>query len=686
MTVLFTNLASFWPLLALAAVPILVHLFARSRPPVYRFSSVEFIRRVLRHTLRIKRPQDWILLVLRSLLYATILALFLQPIFFANRGLAGMFQRRNVVVIVDATASMAATEGAQSRFGSACAEASEVLAGLSSRDNANVIWLDAAPDSVYPSLGANVDYLQNALRRAKVSSEGGNPEAALIMAGRMLDGVEGRQEICLISDFQKSAWQDISLAVPPGMDMVTVRIGAEPVPNTAVIDVYGNPPRALTGETVSVCCDVQNFSDQPRQCTVYLNTGQTRLSQDIHLLPWQKRTALFQHRPSGKGIQPVGASITDDAFPGDDRRWGLLDVAESLRVGILPLDSATAAVWQRALDALGWARIEFITRQDLDRELPFDIILLAGWAGPVTDSLRHLLADGATVICAPARDLRPSTVLSLVDIPPVPGAPDAPMPWDRAPDPWRIKVTDSRDPVFRLFADGEHGDPTRGTFQARLKLSATSFPGARTLLSYADEVPALLRIDRAGRLLLWNLPLDPEYTSWPRQTEFLMFFGELLLSTRSAVGLRDLLVGAEPGQPLAWPLEREALAADMRLLDREGTPVPLTERRADNRTTFISSPLLRPDLYTWEFQEKSVGHTVVNFPAVESDLRPMSPAEVKHQGAAMVTRGIKIRQLRDGIELWPRLLALGLLLALVEGAILVWVENVRLETHGEPGL
>ena len=105
MSVLFSN-AVLWPLLALVTVPILLHLFARTKPPVYKFSSIEFILRIIRSTLRVKRPQDWILLAIRTLMFAALILVFLRPLFFSQRGLAGLFRTKNVVVIVDATASV----------------------------------------------------------------------------------------------------------------------------------------------------------------------------------------------------------------------------------------------------------------------------------------------------------------------------------------------------------------------------------------------------------------------------------------------------------------------------------------------------------------------------------------------------------------------------------------------------
>ena len=108
-------------------------------------------------------------------LVAALVLVFLRPLFFSQRRLAGLLQTKNVVLIIDATASMAYVDGAQTRFAAACAEASEILAGLSGRDGANIVWLDAAPDAVFPEIGANIAYLRTALRRAGVSCHRARP-------------------------------------------------------------------------------------------------------------------------------------------------------------------------------------------------------------------------------------------------------------------------------------------------------------------------------------------------------------------------------------------------------------------------------------------------------------------------------------------------------------------------------
>jgi hypothetical protein len=89
----------------------------------------------------------------------------------------------------------------------------------------------------------------------------------------------------------------------------------------------------------------------------------------------------------------------------------------------------------------------------------------------------------------------------------------------------------------------------------------------------------------------------------------------------------------------------------------------------------VCDQALAPGLYSWENQGKSVAHGVVNFPAVESDLRSLRPEEIRKAGAVVAKSGSAVRHLRDGIKLWPHLLALGFALVLAEGATLLWAER-----------
>lgn len=672
MSVIFSN-AVLWPLAALIGVPILLHLFARARPPDYRFSSVAFIRKVLRSTMRVRRPQDWVLLVMRTLLFAALVLLFLRPLFFSKKRLSSAFEKKNVVLVIDATASMAYADGAQTRFASACAEASEILSGLSARDAANIVWLAAEPRSAFPELGTNLGYLQGELRRAGVTYQPGDIDEAIRMAGRMLSGAEGKRELCIVSDFQASAWQDAQTGVTPGIELVWVKVGEGGEENGAVAEVYCEPRAPLVGEETTLYCDVWNYSPQPRRRSVFVSVGESRLSKDLMIPAWGRATAVFAHRFATKGEQLVTASLNEDGYPGDDRRWMVVDVRRSMAVGLLDREPSVGKAWRKGLEALGWVSVVELTVEDLERELDCEVLLLAGWQGESVANLRALCERGATLVCLPGRT-RGAGILALLDAVPA----DAPPTWDweRPSRPHRLRTVLADDPALRLFAGGEYGDITRGSFAGRLRVAADSLPeGGQVLLAYDDGVPALVRFPGRRHVILWNLWLAPELTTWAGHVEYVPFLGELLLSgrRRDAAG-RNRSVTC--GERLLFEAPQRVMVSDVELRDVEGVALPV-DVHAAGRLTFVSSGKPPPGIYGWTHQGKSLARCTVNFPVRESDLRCTGIDTLEKQGGVAVAGGSKVRELRDGVKLWRHFLVLALGLAMAEGAFLLWFDGMQ---------
>lgn len=675
MMFLFGNHA-LWPFLFLLAVPLLLHLFARSRPPVYLFSSIEFIRRIIRSTLRIKRPKDWLLLLIRTLIFTAVILLFLQPVFFARRALADPFQKKNVVLIVDATASMAYPDGAQTRFASACAEASEILSGLSSRDTANIIWIQAIPEPVFPEMGVNFSFLQDALQHRAVTLEAGAIDKALSLAVSLLERQEGRREICVLSDFQKSAWEPVRAELPPGLDLIKIKIGSGEGANQALADMRLDPPRPLAGEDAIIYCEVWNYSPQPMRKTVFLSVGESRLSQDVMVPAWNKAVAVFKHRFGDPGIFPLAAHLAEDAFPSDDRRVAVAEVHEFLRAGILPLEPLTAAAWRRALQATGWVKADGLTPANPAGDPSLDVIWLSGWDGAGDQPLRQSLQAGCAIICYPAPNLPVSRIAALIN-----GADRRSgdrFRWEQGGAAHTLQVKREKDDLFRIFTGGEFGDFSRAAFRGRFVFSAAALPPGDLLLAYDDNVPALMRFSSGqGLLYLWNLPLNPELSNWPKRADFLPFLAELMLVSRRGAGADQSVIQITTGEDAAWSLDHDVPRSELALRGEDGQLVPLRELRGSSRMTLVTGQSLNPGLYTWQHMDKSLAWTIVTFPSIESDLRVLPSAELAsgNAGTGFISRGHAIRQLHEGISLWPYLLVLGLLLAMAEGLSVLWAQR-----------
>ena len=675
MNFLLTN-SVLLPLAALVLVPLLLHLYARARPPVYRFSSVEFLRQVLRQSVRIKRPQSLLLLALRTLLFAALIGAFLKPVFFAGQQLPGLGVRKDIVLLVDATASMAATEGGQTRFAAACAKGAEILNGLSGADTANILWLGTPTRAEFPQPGANVAYLKQALRRASATYEAADVAGALSLAAGMLRERDAAREIYVLSDFQATAWAGVTFALPPGLRLYTIKIGEAQLPNVALTAVTAEPARPLLGQKVKVFCEVQNFSPDPALTTVYLRAGDTHQSQEVRLNAGQKLPVLFSLKFAAAGEQTLAVTLSEDAFPFDNERWAIVDVVRELHVGIADHEPETAGYWRKAIGALGWANAVTLSDADLERLLAVDALWLAGWpgAGAVSGAAREritsYLQQGGMVVWSPAASASADSLRTLLPKAAALNA-SAKVFWEKTEKPWHLRLADPASPVLAVFASGTYGDPARGTFAGRLRLPDLS--GAKPILNYDDGIPALTVLRDGGALLLWNLPLQREFSDWALHLEFVPFIGELILHHRqqTARGGPPALMA---GQMLTRQFDLAVLDQDVQLRRGEAL-VPLVRQAAATGTRFSAPEARVPGVYAWHYRGSPLERQVLNFPTSESDLRTGPAPDFGQPGVVRISGKRSLEQLREGQPLWPWLLAAALLVAALEGLVLLRVDK-----------
>lgn len=649
-------------LLALAGLPALVHLLSRARPPVYRFPDIHFLRRVLRNTSRVRKPTDRLLLVLRTLALLSLAGVFISP-FLISKSAALPGEARTVVLLIDRSASMAAREGAGSRFEAACAQAAGFL-DASKPDRANLVWIDAEPDAVFPEPGPNLVYLTDLLKRAEPLPEAGALEAAFALVLRQLSAGSGHRELVVISDFQQSAWKDFSPRLPENLVVRAVRIGQSAPANLAVTHLVAQPAEPVVGQELTLLAKLRSYSPEPVRAEVTLDADGARQSQAVDLPAWGESECAFTVRPQAPGQLPVTASISGDAFPADDARHLVVSVRDALRLSIsAPEASPEAVLLTRFAEALPWLDSGIGNSQVGTADFRF----LASWAGGNPEDLREAAKSGTTVIVRPAAGCPLAAIRSLGNFPP--DATDGPLAMENRPAAWSV-VPDENHPANRLFRSGDFGNPFAGVFGERLKIPAAqaSAPGVRSIATYTDGTPAVLEIptERAS-ILLWNLSLDAAKTDWPTQGNFLPALAEMLLRTRprstgeSAVAL--------PGSRLSWTSADPAHANAVELAGPSKQAVEVRSLATPAGTTWQAVAPAVPGIYQWRISGQAVAGAAVNFPETESDLRPLdrAPAFVP----AGSSDGPLVRQaaMARGLPLWQWLAVAALFFVSLESLV-----------------
>jgi hypothetical protein len=666
MRFLFQN--PIWLLGALAAVPLLAHLFSRTRPRRRDFPSLRLLREAMRQVTRVRRPRDRWLLILRTLAMLALVLAFLQP-WLLSRFAIGGSAARTTVLVVDVSASMAYADGTRTRLAQAASAAEEVLASLPTNSRASVVWVQAHAASALPEPGPNLDYLRQALRQATARPEPGDIAGALALARQQLAASDGARELVVISDFQKSAWQGANLEAPAGVQFTRITVGQEDAANVALAGLAVEPSRPIAGQDARLVCRVRNFSAEPRRVTVFAEAGESRLSQAVEIAAWSETLAVMPVKFPAEGLVPLKASLTEDRFPGDDVRYGLAEVRGALQVGIAgAANDATARVWTRAAQALDGVAVRRLTPEQLAPTGRCEVLFIAGWDGRATAGLAEHLQRGGALVVQPAEGLDANAARTALGLSSAP-APEAALGIEVRDAPgWSLRVADEEHPALTLFATGAYGDPVNAHFWRRLTTPA--FFTGRLLLAFDDGRAGLTFFEagpeRRATVAWWNLDLGA--SDWPTRSAFVTFFGEFLRHLSSRLATPALRV-FEPGVPLRYELAPALDPADVRLVDERDLAVAFAAESTRTAGRLLSEAAAAPGSYRWMAQGGVLDRAVVNFPETESDLRRLSQAELQASGGAVIADSARARiaDLREGRPLWPWCLAAAALFLLLEG-------------------
>lgn len=643
-------------LLALAVLPPLVHLLSRAKPPIYPFSNIEFLRKVLRLTTRLRRPKDWLLLALRTLAIAAIAAAFLGPLLLSkSAALPGA--KRSIICIIDRSGSMSANEGAASRFDAACAAAGNLL-DSAKPELANVVWIDARPDAAFPEPGPNRDFLTEELSRARAHPEPDAIDAAFELAARQLAKAEGRKEIHVFSDFQASTWKDA--APPAGSDvhLQLVPVATSAPDNVAVTSIIPVPASPVAGRSLTVQVRVTNHSAEARRVSLTLDAGGSRQSQAIDLPPSGAAEAGFNVRCDASGLLPLSATIDSDSFSADDSRHAVVRVRDSIRMGVSG-DPASPAVLAlgRIAAALPW--LDLIPVADPASPPPCDLLIITAWDGSHAQALRDLAGNGTAVMVFPATP--PASALgTLLGETTLTG--ETPLAIESSDTGWEATPA-AEHPAFALFTGGEFGNPVGGRFLQRLRIPdpATATVAAR----FSDALPALVAApDRP--LWVTNLAMDPAQSTWPLQSSFLPAMAEIILHLCPS-GLAENFA-AEPGEALQWTAPADESGAPPELLGPDGRSVPIESTSTADGTTWSTAAAPGTGLFRWTVSGQPVHFTAVNFPESESALAPL-PEPPALANAAASTAATRRAALDEGVPLWPWLIAAALAFLIIESLV-----------------
>ena len=265
---LFTHV-SLWPFLLALLVPLWLHLRRRRGLRSQVLPTFALLQKALGQQTPVMRWRQILLLILRLLALFFLILAFLKPVIPAELA-APVGGHRAVVIVLDTSLSMSATNGGVSAMTRASGQAMALLDDLRYGDAANVILCGGAMRPVLPKLSGDFGTLRQAVRSAVPTFERGNPSAAAVLAASELaDAASPNRQIIIASDFQKTEWTpEIIAQIPADVRLVLLEAGENPPDNAAITSLKIPAPAPVPGEPAIVTAEVWNGANAARNLTV----------------------------------------------------------------------------------------------------------------------------------------------------------------------------------------------------------------------------------------------------------------------------------------------------------------------------------------------------------------------------------------------------------------------------------
>lgn len=590
-----------------AAIPVVIVFYLLKRKRVVKLvSSTLLWQRFLSETQASapfqKLRKNWLLILQILLLLLAVLALS-RPYFAARMAPA---QLR--VVILDASASMQATDEAPSRFEKARAEALKWVDGLAGNDQMVVL-----------QAGVNTEVKQSAtsekaaLRRALQSCVCSDGPTRLVPALRMADSLVRDQRGAEIHLFSDGAVPDLSEFENKALPLVYHKVGrdSDNIGITA-LDVRANPEDA---KQRAVYVSVANFSSNSVQSELELRLEDRLLeTRPLTLSPGEISPQVFLAAQSRDGVFTLRLTGKDE-LAADDQASIVSLLPKPVKVLLV---SRGNRLLEKALRAA--ANVQLSVASDLtDPAAGFDFVVLDSVA-PTVWPKGNVLAfhvvntnwiPGVTRLEGPA----------LVD--------------------WR-----SSHPLLRYA--GFDNVQVAESFAAKAPTWAVS-------ILDSPQAPLILAGEIGRQRIVW-IGFDILESNWPLRVSFPIFVANAAewLNPANAQG-GQLLVKA--GEPYRQGLLRPEQTAQMTLPGGQTRTINLDP----GANEFVFGDTFKQGVYQLRLGTNETTFCVDLLDSAESNIKPRDELQL-----GKYTRVTATRMQRANMELWRTIAVVGLLVLLGE--------------------
>lgn len=671
--------------LAAAGIPLLLHLLNLRKLRVVEFGSIRFLQQLQQKQVRRLKLQQILLLILRTLIIVFAVLALSRPTIETSLPVLASSARASVVILVDNSASMEASDGRGPRLEQAKKAARQIIDGLRNGDEVVVLPMVGVGSTSRVDMTRTFDAARQQVERIAVSDGMASMSDALRSIRPLLENaLHAHREVYMISDAQRSLslrrQSDTGRVLEKDATVFLVRIGEGDrgleqnmsVDSVAVITKLLQPDRPIEFEAVIRNGSARDVSGG----LVSLSFGGVRVAQKAVDIPANgSRSVTLAALPNRQGAFAAAVELESDAIDRDNVRWAGVTIPKGSRLCLVgSADRIQLVRTVLSLPGVG-ATVGSITSYETITSASsalsdVDVVILCGGATSGSDAsiLRQFVESGggAIVFASPSiTSLLPACGLQPLD-----------ERQTTSDAPFVITSVERQHPlyqgVFRTSADERAG--TEGVRIIRQTPAGGGFDVVRT------GAGALISEATVGQGRVIYIAVAPDLSSGSFPVSGL-FAATLVRSTLYVVAPRDQGLNVALGESVSIPLPARLAAREAFVIRDPSGVTSVVKPVRLSTATLLAVPAQYAAGVTIVSTTDSLPVVTVAANASTNEARleffedsqwkiNADPLVVRPDHVAEISAGESVagavRQARTGSELWPLATVLALACAMAE--------------------
>jgi hypothetical protein len=724
-TLTFLNAPLLWGL-GLASIPILIHLLFRRQYRRIDWAPMHYLKLSIQRNRRRIRLEQILLLLLRTVLVMLLFFLLARPVMHAeglSRWLGGS-GRTNRIVVLDDSLSMGYSEAGKTALGRGQDVLVDLLPTFGAKDRLTLVLASRPKQPLAREIDLdNVDDIVRDIRDVKPTEVFGAWEPILQAVDELIAGGSyPLHEVTLVTDLRETGWEGqlAELGSRWAGQRVRLRVfdvGVADTSNIALVSLEQADRLALVAAPTRFEAQVRN--DTPGEMAGleanFIVDGKASLVRVPTLAAGETvklpLVAVFQEA----GPHDVAFELSNDALPGDNARWAVVHVQQSIDLLLVDGEPSTEALGGEtdflalALSLSGDAseafHVEVMTDSEWASTSPThpDLLVLANLARLSSDQaelVEREVAAGMGLMIFVGDQLDPDNYNQLLY---KGGSGLLPAEFEG--------IADSE--FSGLLVETAEGSPLEALGQLtpaaleRIKVRKSyevrrppgDVEGVRVLARWNNQAaaPAVLeKIFGQGRVLLWTTAADRSWSDWPTDSSYVLSMREAARAiAKSTASLHQFTAGQalrvdlSASRDITLPAIEVPGGKEPKPLVLGGAASGISDeaKQAKSGRALRFGDTRRAGLYKMTWRDSVSGARsesfAVNPDRRESDLARINTSDFEQMWGALEPEVISISSGSDsalavrGQEVW-RTLATGLLgLLVVEACFARWAGRQR---------